>query len=294
MKKFILLTLLLSFMLSFNLNAKIYSTKTLKDVESKALELGKKLGVKNVLVVFDIDNTIMTMPQDLGSDQWFSWLYDDCIKQKNVGGHCLTKDMGELLDIQGQIFSLSNMLPTEHITTSVVKNLQKKGHSVILLTSRGPEFRSVTQRSLRQNDMWFESSAIGEGSPGTYYPYDVKKASKYGLTQEDISKANLKEKGRPVSYMNGIYMTAGQHKGAMLKLLLHKTKKQFKAIVFADDHSKHTTRMEDIFGKTKILAAYRYGAIDENVKAFNESQERKEKATQDWNKLRTAIQKVLK
>lgn len=294
MKKIFFLTFLLLTFFSFAAQAKIYSTNTLKDVETKALELGQKYGTKNVLVVFDIDNTIMTMPQDLGSDQWFSWLYDDCIKAQNLGDHCITEDMGELLDIQGQIFGLSNMLPTEYLTTSVVTNLQAKGHNVILLTSRGPEFRSVTERSLRQNNMSFKKSAIGTGTPGTYLPYDVSKAAQYGLTPEDIAKAGLKGTGRPVSYMDGVYMTAGQHKGAMLKVLLHKAKRDFKAIVFADDHSKHTTRMQDIFGSSKLeLAAFRYGAIDESVRSFHQSEERKQKATDDWTKLRNVIQSVL-
>ena len=280
---------------SFAAHAKIYSTNTLKDVEAKALELGKKLGTKNVLVVFDIDNTIMTMPQDIGSDQWFSWLYDECIKGQNPGDHCITNDMGELLDIQGQIFGLSNMFPTEKATVSVVKNLQAKGHNVILLTSRGPEFRSVTERSLQQNNMSFIKSAIGKGSPGTYVPFDVRNASQYGLSRKDIEKAGLKGIGRPVSYMNGVYMTAGQNKGAMLKVLLHKTKSKFKAIVFADDHSKHTKRMQEIFGNSKLeLAAFRYGAIDENVRTFLQSEKRKQTATADWNKLKNVIQSVLK
>ena len=282
-------------LLSFSVQAKIYSTNTLKDVETKALELGKKLGAKNVLVVFDIDNTIMTMPQDLGSDQWFSWIYDDCIKGLNPGDHCIVKDMDELLDIQGQIFSLSNMLPTEHLTPSVIKNLQKQGHHVILLTSRGPEFRSVSERALHQNNMSFKESAIGDGRSGNYLPYDVSKASLYGLSNYDITTAKLKGTGRPVSYMNGVYMTAGQHKGAMLKLLLNQTKSRFKAIVFADDHSKHTTGMEAIFAKSKIeLAAFRYGAIDENVKSFQQSKERKEAATAGLKKLRNVIRSVLK
>ena len=33
----------------------------------------KKYGTRNVLLVVDLDNTLLAMNQDLGSDQWFTW-----------------------------------------------------------------------------------------------------------------------------------------------------------------------------------------------------------------------------
>ena len=78
--------------------------------------------------------------------------------------------------------------------------------------------------------------------------------------------------------MNGIFMGSGQHKGIMLKSLLHKTKSKFKAIVFADDHIKHTKRMHAILGKKKglELVTFRYSKIDPQVKAFKKSNKSQE------------------
>jgi hypothetical protein len=72
-------------------------------------------------------------------------------------------------------------------------------------------------------------------------------------------------------------MTAGLNKGIMLKTLLNKTKSSFKAIVFADDHIKHTKRMHQIMGQVKgvELVTYRYSKIDSEVKAFNKSDKRR-------------------
>ena len=54
-------------------------TSSFEEIQKKVYELGKKYGPKNVLVVLDIDNTVLKMNQDLGSDQWFTWQQDNCL-----------------------------------------------------------------------------------------------------------------------------------------------------------------------------------------------------------------------
>lgn len=297
MKILISFFLLISSISSFAMNA--FSTNKIKDVEAKALELAKKYGASKVLVALDIDNTTLTMPHDFGSDQWFSWQYDGCIKSKNLNNLCITSDMGELLEIQGQLFSITNMIPSEPTTVEVVTNLQKQGLKVILLTSRGPEFRNATERSLKQNRLHFVESAIGpkNGYASTYIPFDTKNLNAFGLNVEDVKTAQLSGKGRPVSYMDGVFMTSGQNKGIMLKTLIHKTKANVKAVVFADDHEKHTTRMQAILGRkdSKLeLFTYRYGAIDENVKAFLESKDRQNLTFSKWTELKNTTQTIFK
>jgi len=269
---------------SFNLIAgDAKTTNSVKEIEKKVLEMGKKYGVENVLVVFDIDNTLMAMPQNFGSDQWFGWQSENCMKKK-APNFCVTNKFDDLLDIQGQIFAVSNMIPSEKETPAVVKNLQKKGYKFILLTSRGPVFRNATERALKMNGFRFNESAIGPkgGYPSTYTPYTKKDYKKFGLTKADMDKMGNKSP-RPVSFMNGVFMTSGLNKGIMLKTILAKTKSKFKAIVFADDHEKHTKRMQQILGETKglNLTTFRYGAIDKNVKAFKDGD--KSESIKAWN-----------
>lgn len=263
-------------------------------VEQRVLQEVKEHGKKNVLVVFDIDNTILTMPQDLGSDQWFNWQYESCIKDTKQKPECVTYDMNSLIEIQGQLFAISNMVTPEPTTAKVVKRLQDLGLNVILLTSRGLEFRYSTERVLKMNNMWFASSAIGpmEGFAAPYLPYQLNKLAYYGLNQKDKETARLGNP-RPVTYHNGIYMTAGQNKGIMLKTLLHKTGTKFKSIVFVDDHLKHTTRMQEILGKGKLdLVTFRYSKMDPQVNKFNQSD--KKHVVKGWNVLREATTTVLK
>lgn len=290
MKKLLSLVLLLSV---FNLFAsEALETNSIKEIEKKILTQGKKYGVKNVLAVFDIDNTVMAMSQNFGSDQWFGWQEENCMKKK-APTFCTVTSFGDLLDLQGQIFAMSNMVPSEKSTPEVITSLQKKGYKVILLTSRGPNFRDATERALAKSGLRFKESAIGvkEGFASTYTPYTLKEFKKYGLTKSDMDKMGNKSP-RPVSYMNGIFMTSGLNKGIMLKTLLNKTKSNFKAIIFSDDHIKHTKRMQQILGSTKglDLTTYRYGAIDKDVKAFHASDKKDViEAWTNFKKLKSSV-----
>lgn len=247
-------------------------TDSFKVVQKKVEELNKKYGKDNVLVVLDIDNTVLTMPNNFGSDQWFTWQTEECLNRKANKKYCITTSFPELLDLQGQIFATSNMDLTEPTVKSFISEVQKNNQSLILLTSRGPEFRNSTMRSLEQQGLSFDSSAIPGSKPGKFKPYDLSNPANDGLTPEDVKIAKLK-KPRSVSYMNGVSMNAGQNKGIMLKTLIHRSDKKFKAIVFVDDHKKHTIRMQQIFGDRDPIevVTFRYGKIDPVVEAFKAS-----------------------
>lgn len=261
----------LLFLSLLTLDALAKETKSFKEIEKETLRLGNKYGVSKVLVVLDIDNTILTMPRQFGSDQWFTWQSKNCLGDKYKSSYCVAKNFGELLGAQGQIFAMSQMVPTEKLTVNIIKNLQQKGFKLILLTSRGSEFRNSTYKELERYGLSFNDSAIGpyQGFAGKYKPYKLNNLNQYGLVQKDVLRSRLK-KPRWVSYQNGVYMTAGQNKGIMLRNLLAKTNTDFKAIVFADDHHKHIKRMraafEDISGVE--LSLFRYGGVDHLVEKF--------------------------
>ncbi len=269
MKIYVLLTLLFS----LNSYALILETMSFADVEKTANEKIKKYGANNVLMVFDIDNTLLAMKQDYGSDQWFNWQYSHCVKKHDKKmSNCVANNMGDLLELTAQIYALSGSVPTETKAVEVMKSLQEKGTKVMLLTSRGPNIRNATERELQKNGFNPQANTIGPkgGYPAYYTPYQLENYKADGLSKLDIKGL---PKPRQISFQNGIMMTAGLNKGIMLKTILHKTKTHFKSIIFVDDHIKHTKRMESIIGadKTIDLVAYRYGKMDKAVKTFHES-----------------------
>ncbi len=52
------------------------TTDELQLVAELSLDLAKTYGPEQMLVVLDIDNTLLAMEQDLGSDQWYYWQED--------------------------------------------------------------------------------------------------------------------------------------------------------------------------------------------------------------------------
>ena len=196
---------------------------------------------KDVLVVLDIDNTVLAMDKSFGSDQWFNW-------QRSLLGSndkdLLASSFDQLLELQNVIFTLSHMHPVEEkFTTHFIDKLQANNIPVIALTSRSPSMRNNTERELAREKILFSKTKIGS----------------------DFA-VNFKRK---TSYQNGIYMTSGQHKGEMLKYLLSTTQHKFKTIIFVDDHKKHTDHVFDSFKNTDTdIYTFRYGYEDLNVDRF--------------------------
>jgi hypothetical protein len=207
------------------------------------------ISAQNVLIVFDIDNTLLKAKQPLGSDQWFEW-QAEAIKQNSTEAAFRTFD--ELLNAQADFFQLSSMSLTEGEIPQMVRALKGMGNSIVLLTSRSPNLRNVTERELLRNNLWFADKTLGPGLP------------------YDFIEAPFKNK---VSFMNGIFMTAGHHKGEALAYLIKKARRNFKAILFIDDHERHTKRVYETFSSLNgpEIVTFRYGKEDEAVQAFKAS-----------------------
>jgi hypothetical protein len=243
MLKFILLFLISS---SLSWAHEYLETKSHWDVYKKSNELHLKYGASNVLIVLDIDNTLLRARQPLGSDQWFEW-QAEALKQQSPEASFKTFD--DLLNAQADFFQLGSMSLTEEFIPQMIQELKDYGHPIILLTSRNPELRSVTERELERNKLWFADSSIMSGIPNSFIEIPFKKS---------------------VSFMNGIFMTTGHNKGEALSYLLERAGKEYKAIIFADDHERHTQRVFEKFSQqenTEIIT-FRYAKEDETVSAF--------------------------
>ena len=137
--------------------------------------------------------------------------------------------------------------------------------------------------------------AIGpqDGYPGTFLPYKLEKLTSFGITPK-IAKISKISKPRKISYMNGIMMTSGLNKGLMIKTILNKTNTKFKAIVFSDDHIKHTKRVQAVMSAVQgiELVTYRYGKIDPQVIAFKKSN--KKNVINAFDSYRSTMRKIFK
>jgi hypothetical protein len=234
-------------------------------VADVALQQAERYGTDQVLVVFDIDNTLLAMEQGLGSDQWYDWQ-----KELQAEDPCSDMLVGDRLAVQGALYFASAMRLTQPDAAKQVQRLQDAGLTVISVTSRGADFRLQTFRELRRNGISFWPNAL---EPRRGY-----------------SEAFIPEGGsRPALYEDGVFLTAGQHKGAMLKALLDKTGADYPAVVVMADDKKRNLRavMETFAGSGTSIHAWRYSREDAAVESLDH-----EKADEQWDSVRPALQKI--
>lgn len=259
--------------LNLNVWARVFSeleVKSMKPVFQHVREQIAEHKAEQILVVFDIDNTLLTANQDFGSLGWDMWQQQQVIES---GKHAVTDSLEKLFAIENVLFTLGRMSPPEAFIPHQIKALQNIGVRVIALTSRGPAMRSATEREMMRNGYDLNALPIHAGFPGSYIPEVDKK--------------------RSVSFQNSIYMTSGQHKGLMLRHLMKKTNTDFSSIVFVDDQKKHATQMLETFeGSSKDVLVFRYGNLDEQVNNFLSGN--KDQVIQDWKDLKAVWSRVFK
>ena len=275
-----------------------YETADFKRVVTRVEELAAKYSGEQVLVVVDIDNTLLAMNQDLGSDQWFNWQYK-LLNDEPQSPDLVAKTFPGLLEVQGTLFALSKMHPPEPELPDFMGKIQALQVTTVVLTSRGFNYRDASERALASNGYELAKTALKiDEQRGLFMPFDPAQPNAHGLNQAIIDR--IKPSLRQVTYSNGIYMTAGQHKGYMLRTLLARAvpakpgdaKPTFKAIVFVDDHMKHTTSMHEAHeGMPLDVITFRYSREDGNVDNFADSS--KHHVIEDWERLRNFVDGVL-
>ncbi|MBT8039115.1 MAG: DUF2608 domain-containing protein [Xanthomonadales bacterium] len=240
-------------------------TDDLTVVAETAIELAEQHGANNVLAVFDIDNTLLAMEQDLGADQWYYW-------QKALAEEdpCDPRLVSDRFAVMGALFYASAMRPTQPDAAALLRRVQDAGVPTIALTARGADYRLNTFRELRRNEM-------------TFWPQAIPPAR--GWTEPFLPVPD----GRPVFYEDGVYSVAGQHKGEMLKILMERTGYPEPAvIVMTDDKQDNTDAIHEAFGGSgTAVQTWHYTAEDEAVAAFDAD----DAATQ-WERLRPALKTI--
>ena len=243
----------------------VHQTMALHDVAQAARTLAGTYGTRNVLVAFDLDNTLLAMQGELGSDQWYDW-------QKAIGtaDRCDDRLVADRLAAQGALYHVGAMRPTEPGLPELIGHLQEDGHPVMLITARGSDFRLQTFRELRRNHLSFMETA-----PGPYR----------GLAKPVL----LDPDGRPVLYEDGALLLAGQHKGHMLLALFdHLGLPYPQAVVFADDKDYNVAAVAEALDQARVRGElFRYDRELDRVESLDEAQ-----VVADWARLVPALETV--
>ncbi len=259
-------------------------------IENKIKELNAKFGAKEVLLVFDIDNTLLASTTQLGSDQWFTWqdtLLENKEKSPEDDALLVSRDFGGLLAAQGVLFYMGKMRLTDQAFPKLISSFGDAGNTVIALTSRGPEYSYQTIRELFRNKYDFGRSAP-PFIEGLYEPvkgFDLERLKgKFRLSKREAEQFQV-SKMRSLQYLDGVFYSSGHHKGAMLRLFLAAAQISPKAIVFVDDKVKHLVRVQEAFEEINDaphIFVSEYKGEEGEVQAFEGLD--KEALNQEWKR----------
>ncbi|MGK2924779.1 MAG: DUF2608 domain-containing protein [Lysobacterales bacterium] len=241
------------------------STDELALVTELSLDLARKYGGEKVLVALDIDNTLLAMEQDLGSDQWYYW-------QKALAEEepCSALLVDDRFAVQGAVFYASAMRPTQPDAAEQVRRMQDAGLKVIALTARGADYRLQTFRELRRNgfSLW-----------NTAWPSQTDYV-------EQFTPAGF---ARPAHYEDGVLFVAGQDKGLALQALLERSGAEKPVLILVVDDKRANLQqvMQAFSWTTTKVHAWHYTREQPVVDAFDPAA-----AARQWEALRPALLQI--
>ena len=251
---------------AFGRNAGEAVTPAFADVRATIEAAAATHGDTNVLVVFDLDNTLLATDTDLGSEHWFLWqagLIGDGTAPRQADAAAAS--VPALLQAQGWILQVASMHADEARIATDLGELQERGVHIMNLTSRNLDLRDATIRELSRNGI--DLSKTAPGPAGGY-------AAPFLLELPSTEPA-----AKSVVFDRGVLLTQGQNKGLILRALLAKTGHETAAIVFVDDRQRHLDNVQAAFkDRAEDVYTVRYTHEVTHVDAFQASDKETVKA----------------
>ncbi len=215
----------------------IFTALSAEIVEIQKIEEFSKHAEEGILLVFDIDNTILEPTQTLGSDQWFCNQIDQYVDKGYPAQEALEIALAEWMAVQ----NVTNVQLVEPTVAKLIAKYQKKGWPLIGLTTRGLGMATRTVEQLQ---------SLG---------VDLSKSSPI---QEELL---IQNKGSAL-FRGGILFTAGTNKGSAFFKLLDKAGYQAKKVLFVNDKTSHLSAVEKACKRRKVpFLGLRYGFLDHKV-----------------------------
>lgn len=244
MKLIVCFFAIIFFQISWAKDEGVLTTQNFSDVVLLAKNINQNISSKDVLIVFDLDNTLIKFAFDFGSEHWFMW-QKELITNGAKDLPAVTNSVENLLTVQSWIYQQFPMEAVDYLQVPWIREMQMSGAAIIALTSRSFSTLEPTLREIERNNIYFsKSSQLGlSNNRLIYFPYDHLHPEQSGLSSQDISDFKLGP-ANYVTFDQGVYLTQGQNKGIMLKTLLYKMQRKFKAIIFIDDRLTHIETMK--------------------------------------------------
>jgi hypothetical protein len=230
MIKSLSLLLSLALTLSSYASSTVYETVEYTEVFQKIEELGEDHGQKNVLIVFDIDDTLLVI--------------EHCEKEDGT----LTRGIGKLF-----------ACPSEHTEKKIshkISDLQKEGFATVALTARGASLVKATQRELARKHPGLKTISFKK-APFKKNAMKIAVPRTRRCKQGEVAPCLKGEVSTKPRLVDGVMYANGTHKGLALKALLELKGLEYDAIVFVDDRKKNTDDVHEVFvnqDKTEVIS----------------------------------------
>ncbi|MCH2176326.1 MAG: DUF2608 domain-containing protein [Lentisphaeria bacterium] len=231
--------------------AQISEIKEIKDLK-KVLDSINTMSPKT-LVVFDIDDTLLTADQFMGSDKWYDWQTKPVIKDENqkLIPPELRYNKPAIYGMVDMMFELGTMSLTQEDAADIINTIDEQ-HDVLLLTARSPTSRGATMRELKANGIRFNQNQVADGPKVWKFEY-----------QDRISGKN---KVRSVSYIQNVFMVQGADKGKALFDLLGQKQEKYDTVILVDDKDYNLENMKYACAKhQKSFIGFHYTNIDKTI-----------------------------
>lgn len=232
-----LLTLLLSFFIQLTFAAKQEITE-LKNIQDITQHISNK-----TIVLLDLDNTLITAKQTLGTDQWFEYLFN---KHKETSD-TKQKALENTLVISHKVHLQTELVPLENTTVQTVKKLQRNAKHVLALTARSTVLSTKTHEQLTQINIDFNN-------------------------RNQINDMILYDEYNSL-LQNGIITANDASKGELVKKLIQKANidlKEVDKIIFVDDKLHNLQNVSKAAHDLNVnFMGFRYSYADPQTEAFS-------------------------
>lgn len=242
MKKYILVILVIALLAIYNFS--LESEKPTVDISQiDSIEDVIPYVDKKTLVLVDLDNTLITSAQTIGSTQWFDDMLKNNVKDETNENLAIQKAVDDWIEVQFH----TKLVPIEDKTIKTMQKIQGLALHVIALTARSNNISDVTYDSLKDLGLDFK---VNNNIPEQYLSRD---------------KTTL--------HKNGIITAALHNKGKIVREFLRRnnlSKAQINKIIFVDDKQKNVDQFAKSIINTQInVVGLKYNGAEEDVNNYS-------------------------
>ena len=195
---------------------------------------------KEILVVFDIDNTIGHVRNGFGGDEWFTAMLNNHVSKGISFDTALAETLPLYIKIQNTIW----LDPVQKETVKMIHFLQESGIAVIALTARAFGIIDRTLEQLTYLDINFSHSSLSAETI-------------------DFKLKNV------AHYCNGIVFCGQNDKGKLLIKFFELINYHPRKVIFVDDKMKYVQQVSDAMAECNIpYIGIRYSCLDEKVQNY--------------------------